>query len=163
MTQASTIRILIAIFFGLLPAAGRAAPGPEDSLLGVADEVLEQTLLHLPTTDEDSQPTRYNLWMYQNFMLMEGMDALGQVTGDEDYLRYTARSIDLFAAYQARFGDTMTAGPAGTKQWYSKPKEMWQCGMIAAYAEHHRVRPNPEFEKGMVTFDALLDLSLIHI
>ena len=34
---------------------------------------------------------------------------------------------------------------------------MWHCGMIAAFAERQRIRPNPEFVKGMATFDALLE------
>ena len=88
---------------------------------------------------------------------LEGMDALGEATGNEHYKTYANRNIDFFAAYQSKFGDSMTAGPAGTKKWYSKPREMWQCGMIAAFAERQRIRPNPEFVKGMAIFDALLD------
>jgi len=148
----------IAALFGAVVLAFSAAYGADaDPLTRIANDVVGQTAFGVPAAKKDPQPTRYNLWMYQNFMLMEGMDALGDVTGNEAYKSYTSRSIDFFAAYQSKFGDSMTAGPAGTKKWYSKPKEMWQCGMIAAFAERQRMRPNPEFVKGMETFDTLLE------
>ncbi len=128
-----------------------------ECLFRIADHVLKETLFELPNSQEGPQPTRYNLWMYQNFMLMEGMDALGEVTGNEDYLSYTDRNIDFFAAYQAKYGDAMKAGPAGIKKWYSKPKQMWQCGMIAAFAERQKTQPHPEFARGMNIFDTLLE------
>jgi len=131
----------------------------EDPLTRVADDVVRETLFDLPATKEDPQPTRYNLWMYQNFMVMEGMDALGKVTGNAAYQNYTSRSIDFFAAYQARYGDSMKAGPAGKGKWYSKPREMWQCGMIAAFAERQQTQPTPEFVRGMKIFDTLLEKS----
>ena len=128
-----------------------------DPLLNIADDVVSQTALGEPAAKNKPNPTRYNLWMYQNFMIMEGMDALGEVTGNKSYGDYTKRSIDFFAAYQSKFGDSMKAGRAGTGKWYSKPRHMWQCGMIAAFAEHHKLRPNPEFIRGMKIFDRLLE------
>ena len=113
----------------------------------------------MPETKNDPQPTRYNLWMYQNFMLLEGMDSLGDITGKEQYKTYSSRNIDFFAAYQSKYGDTMKAGPAGTKKWYTKPIHMWQCGMIASFAERQQTRPNPEFLRGMKIFDQLLEKS----
>lgn len=146
-----------AFFCGLLLVFGQASFVHADPLSRIADDVVRQTVFDLPATKKDPQPTRYNLWMYQNFMLLEGMDALGEVTGNKEYKRYASRNIDFFAAWQSKFGDSMTAGPAGTGKWYSKPREMWQCGMIAAFAERQRIRPNPEFVKGMATFDDLLE------
>ena len=140
----------------LLLAFSSISSAEVDPLTRIADDVVKQTALGKPISKKDPAPTRYNLWMYQNFMLLEGMDALGEVTGNEAYKNYTSRNIDFFAAYQSKFGDSMTAGPAGTKKWYTKPREMWQCGMIAAFPERHATRPDPEFEKGMATFDALL-------
>ena len=129
-----------------------------EPLFRIADDVVKETVFDLPATKKaPKQPTRYNLWMYQNFMLMEGMDALGEVTGKDAYKNYTNRNIDFFAAYQSTFGDSMKAGPAGTQKWYSKPKQMWQCGMIAAMAERQKVRPAPEFVRGMKIFDTLLN------
>ena len=127
-----------------------------DPLIKIADDVVSQTAFGEPSEIDSPNPTRYNLWMYQNFMIMEGMDALGEVTGNESYMNYTKRSIDFFAAFQSKFGDSMKAGPAGKGQWYTKPRQMWQCGMIAAFAEHHKLRPNPEFIRGMKIFDRLL-------
>ena len=133
-----------------------SASAQADPLIKIADDVVSQTAFGEPSEIDSPKPTRYNLWMYQNFMIMEGMDALGEVTGNESYRNYTKRSIDFFAAFQSRFGDSMKAGPAGKGQWYTKPRQMWQCGMIAAFAEHHKLRPNPEFIRGMKIFDRLL-------
>ena len=95
-----------------------------DPLIKIADDVVSQTAVGVPTAKNKPNPTRYNLWMYQNFMIMEGMDALGEVIGNESYSNYTKRSIDFFAAYQSKLGDSMTAGPAGNGQWYTKPRQM---------------------------------------
>ena len=82
--------------------------------------MVSQTALGEPAAKNKPNPTRYNLWMYQNFMIMEGMDALGEVT--EQILRgLHKRSIDFFAAYQSKFGDSMKAGRAGTGKWYQNP------------------------------------------
>ena len=135
---------------------GVAAVQAENPLTRIADDVVKQTAFGEPVAKNDPEPTRYNLWMYQNFMLLEGMDALGKVTGNEAYKNYTRQNIDFFAAYQSKFGDTMMAGPAGTKKWYTKPKHMWQSGLIAAYAERQQTRPDPEFVRGMEIFEALL-------
>lgn len=151
------IEPVTAFLCGLLLVFGQASFVHADALSRIADDVVKQTVFDLPATKKDPQPTRYNLWMYQNFMLLEGMDALGEVTGNKEYKSYASRNIDFFAAYQSKFGDSMKAGPAGTKKWYSKPKEMWQCGMIAAFAERQQVRPDPQFVRGMKIFDALLD------
>jgi rhamnogalacturonyl hydrolase YesR len=126
-----------------------------DPLIKIADDVVSQTAVGVPTAKNKPNPTRYNLWMYQNFMIMEGMDALGEVTGNESYKNYTKRSIDFFAAYQSKFGDSMKAGPAGTGKWYTKPRQLWQTGMVATFAVHHKMRPNPEFVRGMKTVDDL--------
>jgi hypothetical protein len=67
-----------------------------DPLIQIADDVVSQTAVGVPTAKNKPNPTRYNLWMYQNFMIMEGMDALGEVTGNESYKNYTKRSIDFF-------------------------------------------------------------------
>lgn len=133
-----------------------ASASANDTLFRIADDVLKETVFELPKSKKDPQPTRYNLWMYQNFMLMEGMTSLGEVTGNEEYKTYFNRNIDFFAAYQAKFGDTMKAGNAGKKKWYSKPVEMWQSGLIAAYAERQQTRPDPEFVRGMEIFEKLL-------
>lgn len=152
------LKNLVAMFLMTAGALLSLAPTVHaDPLTRIADDVVKQTAFGEPIAKKEPTPTRYNLWMYQNFMLMEGMDVLGEVTGNESYQSYTNRSIDFFAAYQAKFGDSMTAGPAGTKKWYSKPKEMWQSGLIAAFAERQQSRPDPEFVRGMKILDDLLD------
>lgn len=133
--------------------------GQTDPLHRIADDVVAATTFEIPATDKPPQPTRYNLWMYQNFMIMEGMDALGDVTGKEVYQKYAGRNIDFFGDYQATFGDSMSAGPAGKGKWYTKPREMWHCGMIAAVAERQKTHPRQEFVKGMKTFDSLIEKS----
>lgn len=152
MNSINLLRSITLVFFVMI--CWTLSVSADDTLLRVADDVVEQTVLALPEAGRP-EPTRYNLWMYQNFMIMEGMDALGEVSGNETYKSYTSRSIDFFANYTSKFGDTMTVGP----KWYPKPRQLWHCGMIAAFAERQQVRPNPEFVRGMGIFDALLDRS----
>ena len=147
----------LSLFSGVLLLFVCISSAQADPLIKIADDVVSQPSFGEPAAEDKPNPPRYNLWMYQNFMIMEGMDALGEVTGNESYRNYTKRSIDFFAAYQSKFGDSMKAGPAGTGKWYSKPRQMWQCGMIATFAEHHKLRPNSEFIRGMKIFDGLLD------
>ena len=147
----------LSLFSGVLLLFVCISSAQADPLIKIADDVVSQTSFGEPAAEDKPNPTRYNLWMYQNFMIMEGMDALGEVTGNESYRNYTKRSIDFFAAYQSKFGDSMKAGPAGTGKWYSKPRQMWQCGMIATFAEHHKLRPKSEFIRGMKIFDGLLE------
>ena len=90
-----------AFFCGLFLVLGQASFVNADPLSRIADDVVRQTVFDLPANKKDPQPTRYNLWMYQNFMISEGMDALGEVTGNEEYKKYASRSIDFFAAYQS--------------------------------------------------------------
>lgn len=136
---------------------GCSPANEKDPLFVIADEVIDDTVFDLPLKDTDPKPTRYNLWMYQNFILMEAMDALGEFTGDEKYETYTDRSIDFFANFQSQYGDTMTAGPAGVNKWYSEPYEMWQSGLVAAFAERQQAHPHSELQRGMAIFDALLE------
>ena len=147
----------LSLFSGVLLLFVCISSAQADPLIKIADDVVSQTSFGELAAEDKPNPTRYNLWMYQNFMIMEGMDALGEVTGNESYRNYTKRSIDFFAAYQSKFGDSMKAGPAGTGKWYSKPRQMWQCGMIATFAEHHKLRPKSEFIRGMKIFDGLLE------
>ncbi|MBD0401739.1 glycoside hydrolase family 105 protein [Flammeovirga sp. EKP202] len=125
-------------------------------LFKIANDVIKHTALEEPKSTSTAKLSRYNAWMYQNFLLMEGMDALYEVTKKKKYKEYSNQNIDFFANYQAKFGDVMTNTPSGKNKWYSQPTEMWQCGMIAKYAERQLDNPNPEFEKGMTTFDNLL-------
>lgn len=124
-------------------------------LLRIADDVVEQTMYELPISNTSPETSRYNTWMYQNYMVLEAMDALYEVTGEKKYGDYSNRNIDYFAAYQSRYGDVMTATPAGRKKFYSKPKHMWHSGMIAKYAERQLSKPTKEFERGMAIFDSL--------
>lgn len=127
------------------------------ALFRVANDVVEQTKYNLPKSELPPKSSRYNAWMYQNYMLLESMDALYDVTGEKKYGDYANLNIDYFAAYQTVYGDNMTDTPSGRKKWYSIPTEMWQCGMIAKYAERQNSKPTKEFEKGMATFDSLLN------
>ncbi|MBD0401738.1 glycoside hydrolase family 105 protein [Flammeovirga sp. EKP202] len=127
------------------------------NLFRIANDVVEQTTLTLPLSDSNPQPSRYNAWMYQNYMLIEAMDALYEATKNEKYKEYANLNIDYFATYQASFGDVMTNTPSGKQKWYSQPTEMWQCGMIAKYPERQIDKPNQEFERGMEIFDSLLN------
>ena len=115
-----------------------------------------QTALGEPAAKNKPNPTRYNLWMYQNFMIMEGMDALGEVT--EQILRGLHEAkYRLFCSLSIQVWRFDESGSGRNGQMVLKPRHMWQCGMIAAFAEHHKLRPNPEFIRGMKIFDSLLE------
>ena len=68
---------MTAFLCGLLLVFGQASFVQADPLSRIADDVVEQTVFDLPATKNDSQPTRYNLWMYQNFMLSGGNGCAG--------------------------------------------------------------------------------------
>ena len=157
--KSSCIQFSIVGLFALLLAFSSTLSVQADPLLKIAGNVVRDTVFDLPESGKKPQDSRYNLWMYQNFLLLEGMDALGEVTGNETYKTYSDRNIDFFAAFQSQFGDTMTAGPAGEKQWYTKPSQMWHCGMVAALAERQQERPDTEFLRGMENLDTLLENS----
>ena len=127
------------------------------ALYKIADDIVEQTVFNIPVKASDPQPGRYNAWMYQNFMILEGMDALYEVSGNEKYGNYSKQNIDFFASYQEVFGDNMTATPSGRNKWYTEPKHMWHCGMIAAFAERQLSKPTKEILRGMAIFDAFLE------
>ena len=149
-----------AYILALIVMAGSSSCSPKKTdstaLFKIADDVVAQTKYELPSSETPPESSRYNAWMYQNYMLLEGMDALFEATGEKKYGEYANRNIDYFAAYQTVYGDHMTDTPSGRKKWYSKPQHMWQCGMIAKYAERQLSNPTKEFERGMAIFDSLL-------
>jgi rhamnogalacturonyl hydrolase YesR len=145
----------------MIIAAGiiSCSPKKTDStaLFKIADDVVEQTKYNLPNSESPPESSRYNAWMYQNYLLLEGMDALYEATGDNNYGDYANLNIDYFAEYQAVYGDNMSDTPSGKDKWYTNPQHMWQCGMIAKYAERQLSKPNEEFERGIAIFDSLLN------
>ena len=128
-------------------------------LTAMSHQIVKEPQFDLLADPKRKQPGRYNAWMYQNFMLLEGMDALYEVTGDEVLKDYSNRNIDFIAKWQAEFGESMKSTPSGNRKWYSRPKEIWQCGMIAKFAERQQTNPFPEFERGMQIFDQMLERS----
>jgi rhamnogalacturonyl hydrolase YesR len=142
---------------GFLFAITTKANAQNTALYKIADDIIEQTVFNLPGKESDPQPGRYNAWMYQNFLIFEGMDALYEVSGNDNYGNYSKQNIDFFAGYQETFGDNLTVTPSGKNKWYTAPKQMWHCGMIAAYAERQSDNPTNEFLRGMAIFDAFLE------
>ncbi|CAA6677643.1 MULTISPECIES: glycoside hydrolase family 105 protein [unclassified Lentimonas] len=128
-----------------------------DPLTMIADNVLEDTLLELPEGDHVPEPSRYNAWMYQNAIIMDGMRALGDVLDNEHYKAYKDQSIDVFAQLQSMKLGNRKSVFSKMNRHYKNPKEMWHCGMIAALAERHQTNPTQEFERGMKTFDTFLE------
>ena len=98
------IQFTIVGFFALLLAFSSALSVQADPLLKIADNVVRDTVFDLPENGKKPQDSRYNLWMYQNFLLLEGMDALGEVTGNETYKTYSDRNIDFLRPSKASLG-----------------------------------------------------------
>jgi unsaturated rhamnogalacturonyl hydrolase len=128
-----------------------------DPLMEIADKVLQETLLELPEGNTAPEPTRYNAWMYQNAIIMDGLRALGDVTANENYKTYKDRSIDVFARLQSEELGNREGVFSKMNRHYETPREMWHCGMIAALAERHQTNPTAEFERGMKIFDTFLE------
>lgn len=137
---------------------GCTSSSKENPLFIIADEIVQQTVFDLPDTTSGFQPSRYNLWIYPNFMVLEGMDALGEVTGKEQYATYKDRNIDFFAEFQSKFGHEMTDDKGYLiRRMYISPVEMHHCGMIAAFPERQFTYPTEEKERGMAIFDTFLE------
>lgn len=128
-----------------------------DPLTKVADKVLEETLLELVKNDKAPQATRYNAWMYQNVIIMDGMKALGEVTGNENYKSYAARSMDVFVKLQSADLSKNISPFLKMNRHYNNPREMWHCGMIAELTEKHQNQAMKETERGIKTFDNFLN------
>ncbi|WP_304064412.1 glycoside hydrolase family 88/105 protein [Pedobacter glucosidilyticus] len=119
----------------------------------VANEVISNTNYHLNELKVGENPSRYNEWMYQNFMIMEAMDQLGLSFQNKAYASYAKRNVDFFCAYQ---NSEIKNEQIKSMLWYSKPDEMWHCGMIAAFADQQALYPTPEKLKGIKIFEDFL-------
>ena len=49
----------------------------------MAENIIAETAL-----EKDQKPSRYNQWMYQNYMIAEGIKALGDALGKQDFSAY---------------------------------------------------------------------------
>ena len=133
-----------------------SASAQADPLIKIADDVVSQTVFGEPSEIDSPNPTRYNLWMYQNFMIMEGMDALGEVTGDECYRNYTKRSIDFFAAFQSSLAIDESWSGRKRAMVYKAPSNvaMWNdCRICRA----PQIETESRVYSGDENFDRLLE------
>ncbi|MCJ8209006.1 glycoside hydrolase family 88 protein [Mucilaginibacter sp. RS28] len=120
---------------------------------GVADRVSNNTNFSLASLGENTKPSRYNEWMYQNFIIMEAMDQLGLVLNDSSYANYARKNINFFCAY---LEERKSTSQLKTLDWYLHPTEMWHCGMIAAFAAQQNILTNQEKINGLKTFQSFL-------
>jgi hypothetical protein len=54
-----------------------------ESAIRMAETVIAETAL-----EKGQEPTRYNYWMYQNYMIGEGIKAMGEALGRPDFSAY---------------------------------------------------------------------------
>jgi len=119
----------------------------------VAGEVVRTTIYDPAALAPGTLPSRYNEWLYQNFMIGEAMDALGRLWPDEAYGQHARRVVEFYCAWEP----TVQAGRLPPQlTWFRAPTEMWHCGLIAAFAEQQRTHPSAAKLRGMEIFDRFL-------
>ena len=125
----------------------------EDVIRRMADDVIRATDLDPGVLPPGRPPSRYNEWMYQNFMLCEAMDELGRVLDDARFRSFARRNVEFFIAWERTKSATDSSKHL---TWYRAPTEMWHCGMVAALADQQRTQPTPGKQRGLEIFDAFL-------
>ncbi len=116
-----------------------------ESAIEMAESVIAETAL-----DTEQEPTRYNYWMYQNYMIGEGIKAMGEALGRADFSAYRDQQAMYFCDAHQKIKDRTTA-------WYLKPKALWQSGLVAVFVELQETSDRVELARGISGYQNLLD------
>ena len=111
---------------------------------------MAETVVAETSFEKGQKPTRYNYWMYQNYMIGEGIKAIGEALECPDFSSYRDKQIMYFCEAYKDFKH-------GSKSWFLKPGAMWRCGMIAGLVELQETSDHPEIARGINAFQNLLD------
>ena len=57
---------------------------------------MAETVVAETSCEKGQKPTRYNYWMYQNYMIGEGIKAMGQALERPDFSSYRDKQIMYF-------------------------------------------------------------------
>lgn len=125
------------------------------ALRSVAQEIAATTD-YLVSDAGSSAPSRYNEWMYANFIIQEGMRSLGIQLKDTAWQAYPERNMAFFYEYVGKHGNTASNRMRFRANYFS-PAELWHCGLIASVAASQGKRPSPAKEKDLQRFLAAFD------
>ena len=115
------------------------------SAIKMAETVIAETAL-----EKGQKPTRYNYWMYQNYMIAEGIKAMGDALGRAGFSSYKEKQLMYFCEEYQNFKH-------GSKSWFVRPLAMWRCGMVAGLVELQEKSKHPAISRGMNAFQDFLD------
>ncbi|EDM25900.1 hypothetical protein LNTAR_07654 [Lentisphaera araneosa HTCC2155] len=124
--------------------AQEAKPLPVKSAIEMAETVIAETAL-----EKGQKPRRYNYWMYQNYMITEGIKAMGEALGRPDFSSYQDKQM-LYFLEEYKNIKPMTG-------MYLHPGTMWHCGMVASLYDIKRKSDHPEIDRGISYFQKMLN------
>ena len=78
----------------------------------MAETVIAETAL-----EKDQQPTRYNYWMYQNYIIAEGIKNMGDALGRPEFSEYKEKQLMYFCDSYKKIKDTRS------QNHYLKPSD----------------------------------------
>jgi rhamnogalacturonyl hydrolase YesR len=116
-----------------------------ESAIQMAETVIAETAL-----EKGQEPTRYNYWMYQNYMIGEGIRSMGEALGRPDFSSYKDKQLRYFCDAYQKINDR-------NKAWYLKPQALWHSGMVAGFVELQETSDHPEIARGIRYYQNLLD------
>lgn len=111
----------------------------------MAETVIAETAL-----EKGQKPTRYNYWMYQNYMIAEGIKSMGDTLGRPEFSKYKEQQLMYFCDSYKKMNDK-------AKNWYLKPTALWHSGMVASFVELQSKSDHPEIARGIGYFQGMLD------
>ena len=118
---------------------------PVKAAIKMAETVIAETAL-----EKDQKPTRYNYWMYQNYMIAEGIKSMGDSLGRPEFSEYKEKQLMYFC-------DSYKKMNVKAKNWYLKPTALWHSGMVASFTELQVKSDHPEIARGISYFQGMLD------
>ncbi len=116
-----------------------------ESAIEMVETVIAETAL-----DTEQDPTRYNYWLYQNYMIGEGIKAMGDGLGRPDFSSYKEQQLRYYLDAYQKINDR-------SKKSYLKPTGLWHSGMVASFVELQETSDHPEIARGISYYQNLLD------
>lgn len=118
---------------------------PVKAAIEMAETVIAETAL-----EKGQKPSRYNRWMYQNYIIAEGIKSMGDALGRPEFSKFKEKQLIYFCdSYQKINGNT--------KNWYLRPTALWHSGMVASFTQFKAKNNHPELTRGISYFQGMLD------
>ena len=119
---------------------------PLNAAIKMAKTVIAETAL-----EKDQQPTRYNYWMYQNYMIAEGIKNMGDALGRPEFSEYKEKQLMYFCDSYKKITDKRS------QNHYLKPNSLWHSGMVASFVEAQATSDHPELARGISYFQGMIN------